>query len=211
MNNDTPQIYSEGGRDDGPFGGERRDRPDGAEPAGAGFTPGAADAEPYGPRFGWGPESGSVADGDGYPQPSFYPGDRGYSPEPGHPRGPGYAPLPPDHPDPGEPGYSAGSAYTPDSGYAHDPGYPHFGWNQPAPMGSMTRLPSLDRGYSQDYPVDAWQAPGSRYLGDSPEPGHGPGGPAPLSRTAPQPSDERSDGPAAESLPHGKRIACGSG
>jgi MinD-like ATPase involved in chromosome partitioning or flagellar assembly len=234
-NNDTPQIYSEGarddgpfgrddgpfgredgpfGRDDGPFGGERRGQADGADPTGAGFPPGAADAEPYGSWFGWGTESGSAADADGYPQRSFYPGDRGYPLEPGHPRGPGYAPLPPDHPDPGEPGYPAGPGYAPDSGFAYDLGYPYDGWNEPGPtarMGSMTRLPPLDHGHSPDYPVDAWQAPDSRYLGYAPVPGYGPGGRVPPPRPAPQRSTETSDGLTAESLLQGKRSASGSG
>jgi len=188
-NNDTPQIYSEGardegpsGRDDGPFSGEWRDQADGADPADAGFPHGAADAEPHGSWFGWGNESEPAADGDGYPQSSFYPGDRGYPPEPEHPRGPGYAPLPPDHPDPGEPGYPTGPGYASDSGYASDQGYahdlryPHDGWNDPgpmAPMGSVTPFPPTDYGYSADYPQDASQAPDSRYLGYAPEPGYG--------------------------------------
>jgi len=256
-NNDTPQIYSEGARDDGPFGrddgafgGEWRDEADGADPAGVEFPDGPADANPYGSWFGWQPESEPAVDGDGYPPPSFYPEDQGYPPEPEHPRGPGYAPLPPDHPGPGEPGYPAGPGYAPDSSYAHDLGYPHDGWNGP---GSMAPLAPTGYGYPPAYPLDAWQAPDSRYLGYAPEPGYGrdveaippmeplldvgrlspeyrtgqapwpggglaarpefglagPAGRVPLSRSAPQPSAETSDGLAAESLLHGKRSGSG--
>jgi MinD-like ATPase involved in chromosome partitioning or flagellar assembly len=180
-NNDTPQVYSEGARDDGPFGrddgpfaGQWGDEADRADPAGAGHPDGPADAEPYGSWFGWEAESAS-ADGDGYPQPSFYSGDEGYLPEPEYPRGPGYAPLPPDYRGPGEPGYPAGPGYAPgsgyvnDPGYPHNPGYPHDGWNAPGGM-----VPP-DYGYAPDYPQDPRAAPDTRYLGYAPEPGYGRG------------------------------------
>ena len=180
-NNDTPQVYSEGarddgpfGRDDGPFGRQWGDEADRADPAGAGHPDGPADAEPYGSWFGWEAESAS-ADGDGYPQPSFYSGDEGYLPEPEYPRGPGYAPLPPDYRGPGEPGYPAGPGYAPGSGYVNDLGYPrdlgypHDGWNGPGGM-----VPP-DYGYAPDYPQDLRAAPDSRYLGYAPEPGYGRG------------------------------------
>jgi MinD-like ATPase involved in chromosome partitioning or flagellar assembly len=99
-NNDTPQVFSEG----------------------------PADAGPYGPRFGWGAEAEPAGDGDGYPQPSFYPEDQGGYPEPEYPRGPGYAPLPADHPLPGDPGYPAGACYVSDPGYAYGPGHPDDDW-----------------------------------------------------------------------------------
>jgi MinD-like ATPase involved in chromosome partitioning or flagellar assembly len=177
-NNDTPQVYSEGARDDGPFGGDDgpfggqwRDEAEGANPAGAGHPDRRADAEPYVSWFGWEAES-APADGSGYPQPSFYPGGEGYPLEPEYPRGPGYAPLPPDLPGPGEPGYPAGPGYAPGSGYVHDLGYPHNGWNAP---GGMVRP---DYGYAPDYPQDLSAAPDSRYLGYAPEPGYGRGGDA---------------------------------
>jgi MinD-like ATPase involved in chromosome partitioning or flagellar assembly len=177
-NNDTPQVYSEGARDDGPFGGDDGpfsgqwgDEADRADLAGAGRPNGPPDAEPYGSWFGW--EAGSApADGDGYPQPSFYPGDEGYPPEPEYPRGPGYAPLPPDYRGPGEPGYPGGPGYAhdpgyaPGSGYANDPGYPHDGWNGPGGM-----VPP-DYGYVPDYPKDPRATPDARYLGYAPEPGY---------------------------------------
>ena len=161
-NNDTPQVYSHGTRDDGPFGREWPDEADGA-----------ADAEPYQPWSSWNAGSGPAA-GDGYPQPSFYPGEQGYSgeqgyppgpgfpgyadglgypQEPEYPQGPGFAPLPPDHPGP-ELGYPAGPRYAPDAGYAHDLRYPHDGWNEQAPTGSSA-------------PVDP------RYVSYAPEPGYG--------------------------------------
>jgi len=177
-NNDTPQVYSEGPRDDGPFGGDDgpfsgqwADEADRADLAGAGRPNGPPDAEPYGSWFGW--EAGSApADGDGYPQPSFYSGDEGYPPEPEYPRGPGYAPLPPDYRGPGEPGYPGGPGYAhdpgyaPGSGYANDPGYPHDGWNGPGGM-----VPP-DYGYVPDYPKDPRATPDARYLGYAPEPGY---------------------------------------
>ena len=44
-NNDTPQVFSEGTRDDGPFGREWRGEADGADPPG-GFPDGPAGAAP---------------------------------------------------------------------------------------------------------------------------------------------------------------------
>jgi MinD-like ATPase involved in chromosome partitioning or flagellar assembly len=156
-NNGTPQVYSDGARDDGPFGREWPDEADGA-----------ADAEPYQPWFSW--DAGSEpAAGDGYPQPSFYPAEQGYPAdrgyadgsgyprEPEYPQGPGFAPLPPDHPGPRELGYPAGPGYAPDAGYAHDLGYPHDGWNQQAPEPPTGPSARLD----------------PRYVGYAPEPAYG--------------------------------------
>jgi MinD-like ATPase involved in chromosome partitioning or flagellar assembly len=177
-NNDTPEVYSEGARDDGPFGGDDgpfdgplSDEVDRADPAGAGRPDGPADAEPYGSWCGWGAEY-APADGDGYPQRSFYSEDVGYLPEPEYPRGPGYAPLPPDYRDPGEPGHPGGPGYASGSGYVRDPpyprdlGYPHDGWN-----GTGGMVPP-HYGYPPDYPLDLRAAPDSRYLGYAPEPGY---------------------------------------
>jgi MinD-like ATPase involved in chromosome partitioning or flagellar assembly len=190
-NNDTPQIFSEGARDDGPFGREWRDEADGvafpddaAFPGDGGFPNGPAGAGWYGPWFGWETEAGG-----GYPQPPLYPGHPDYRPEPEYPRGPGYAPLPPDDPGPGELGYPTGPGYTPDAGYAHDLGYPHDDWTGPNPVDPLDPMgpsdpmdpldPSdpLDLGYG--YPPDpgnapdAWQAPDPRYLSYPPEPRYG--------------------------------------
>ncbi len=161
-NNDTPRVFGDGARDDGPFGRDWRDEADGADPADARFPDDPVDAEPYGSWLGWEAESGPAGGGDGYPQPSFYPGDQGYPPEPEYPRGPGYAPLPPDHTGPGEPGYPAGPAYAPGSGYAPGLGYPHEGWG------------GADSGYG--YPPDPGYAPDSGYPPDvryAPGPGYG--------------------------------------
>ena len=221
-NNDTPQVFSEGTRDDGPFGREWRGEADGADPAGAGFPDGPADAEPYGPWFGWGPEAEPAGGGDGYPQPSFYPEDQGYHPEPGYPRGPGYAPLPPDHPGPGDPRYPAGPGYVPDSDYAYDLGYPHNGWSGAGPADSGYGYPP-DQGYQQDpryppepgYGRDVDDVPPMESLPDvgyaSPEyrtdqapwPGAG-------RIPAPQASADRSDSLTAESLLRPKRSPSGS-
>jgi len=221
-NNDTPQVFSEGTRDDGPFGREWRGEADGADPAGAGFPDGPAGAEPYGRWFGWGPEAQPAGGGDGYPQPSFYPEDQGYHPEPGYPRGPGYAPLPPDHPGPGDPGYPAGPGYVPDSGYAYELGYPHDGWGGAGPVDSGYGYPP-DPGYRPDpryppepgYARDANDVPPMESLPDvgyaSPEyrtdqtpwPGAGRMPPA-------QAPAETSDSLTAESLLHPKRSASGS-
>ena len=130
-------------------------------------------AEPYRPWFGWGPEAEPAGDGDGYPQPSFYPGNQGYHPEVGYPRGPGYAPLPPDRtgtrvirPDlamypiratrmtwatrtGGRAGRDSGYGYPPDPGYERPPeqGYGRDVDDVP-PMESL-----LDAGYaSPGYP-----------------------------------------------------------
>ena len=221
-NNDTPQVFSEGTRDDGPFGREWRGEADGADPAGAGFPDGPADAEPYGPWFGWGPEAEPAGGGDGYPQPSFYPEDQGYHPEPGYPRGPGYAPLPPDHPGPGDPRYPAGPGYVPGSDYAYDLGYPHNGWSGAGPADSGYGYPP-DQGYQQDpryppelgYGRDVDDVPPMESLPDvgyaSPEyrtdqapwPGAG-------RIPAPQASADRSDSLTAESLLRPKRSPSGS-
>jgi MinD-like ATPase involved in chromosome partitioning or flagellar assembly len=232
-NNDTPQVYGEGergdgpfGGDDGPFGGQWGDEADGADLAGAGRPDGPADAEPYGSWFGWRPES-APAGGDGYLKRSFYLGDEGYPPEPEYPRGPGYAPLPPEYRGSGEPGYPAGPGYAPASGYAHDLGYqrdlgyPHDGWNGPRGI-----VPP-DYGYAPDYPQDLRAAPDSRYLGYAPEPGYGRGvaavppmeslldvGRASPEYRVPSPrsaraSAETADSLSAESLRHGQRSASG--
>ncbi len=242
-NNDTPQIFSDGprddgpfGHDDGPFGREWRDEAGGADQAGlADAARFPDDAAPYESWLSWEAEPG--ADGDGYPQPSFY--DQGYLPEPEYPQGPGYAPLPPDHPGPGspghlgrgEPGYPAGPGYPHDPGYPydlghpHDPGHPHDDWNGSAGVDS-------GYGYPPDYPLDAGRSPDSRYLGYAPEPGYGRDADAvpPMeslsdvgyaspgfrtgraqSRSAPMAPAETSDSLTAESLLHGKRSASGSG
>ncbi len=161
-NNDTPQVFSDGAHDDGPFGREWRDE---------------AGAEPYGQWFGWETETEPTAD-DAYAQPSFYPADQDYPPEPEspgyssefryrqepeYPCGPGYAPLPPDHPGPGELGYPAGPGNQPDAGYAYDPGYPHDGWNEPSPVGPVGPVVPAGPSASLD----------PRYLGYAPEPGYG--------------------------------------
>jgi MinD-like ATPase involved in chromosome partitioning or flagellar assembly len=222
-NNDTPEVFSDGARDDGAFGREWRDEPGGADLADSRYP---ADAEPYGSWFAW------EAQAPGYPE------------EPGYPRGPGYAPLPPDHPGPG---YPAGSGYAPDVGY----GYPHDGWNEPGPKVHTGPPVSLDPrylsyapepGYGRDagaippmeslpaqhgadqygagqygagqYETDeaAWSGPGEGY---QPEPGYP--GPAEVSgwvspgRAAPQAPAETSDSLTAESLLHAKRSASGSG
>ena len=183
-NNDTPQIFSEGARDDGPFGREWRDETDGAAfpdgagfPDDAGFTDGPAGAGWYGPWFGWEAEAGG-----GYPQPPLYPGHPDYRPEPEYPRGPGYAPLPPDDPGPGELDYPAGRGYALHAGYKQDLGYPHDDWTGPGlldPLDPSGPLDPLDSsyGYPPDpgYPPDARQAPDPRYLGYAPEPGYGRG------------------------------------
>jgi MinD-like ATPase involved in chromosome partitioning or flagellar assembly len=185
-NNDTPQIFSDGARHNGPFGREWRDEADGAaflddggfpDDAGfadeAGFPDGPADTGPYGSWSGW-QAQGEAADGDGYPRFSSHPGDQGYPPEPEYPRGPGYAPLPPDHPGPGELGYPAGPGYPPEAGYL---GYPHDDWTGPDPPAPSVPLAASDSGYGYPpdpgYPPDGRQAPDSRYLGYAPEPGYG--------------------------------------
>jgi MinD-like ATPase involved in chromosome partitioning or flagellar assembly len=231
-NNDTPQIFSEGARDDGPFGREWRDEADGAAfPDDAGFPHDAgcpdrpAGAGWYGPWFGWETEAG-----DGYPQPPLYPGHPDYRPEPEYPRGPGYAPLPPDAPGPGELGYPAGPGYEPDAGYAHDLGYSQGDWTDPDPLDPlepvgfsdpMGPLASSGSGYEYPpdpgYPPDGRQAPDSRYRGYAPEPDYGydgfagSGGRMPPSRSAPQTPAETSDSLTAGSLLHDKRSASGSG
>jgi MinD-like ATPase involved in chromosome partitioning or flagellar assembly len=184
-NNDTPQIFSEGARDDGPFGRGWRDEADGAAfpgdagfPDDTGFPHGPAGTGWYGPWFGWEAEAGG-----GYPQPPLYPGHPDYRPEPEYPRGPGYAPLPPDDPGPGELGYPAGPGYGPDAGYARDLGYPHGNWTDPDPVDPvdpsdpMGPLDPMDSGYGYPpdpgYPPDARQAPYPRYPGYAPEPGYG--------------------------------------
>ena len=198
-NNDTPEIYS----DDGP-----------------------AEAEPHGSWLSWEAESEPEAGENGYPQPSFYPGDQGYLPEPEavgypaalgyrqepeYPHGPGYAPLPPDHPGSGSLGYPAGPGYASDSGYAPDLRYPQDSWTGP------------DSGYASD----------ARYLGYAPDPGYGYDtdgirpmesllgagyaspefragqAPGPGGRVPPM-AAETSDSLTAESLLHGKRPAAGS-
>jgi MinD-like ATPase involved in chromosome partitioning or flagellar assembly len=193
-NNDTPQIFSEGARDDDPFGREWHDETDGAAfpdeagfpddarfpddagfPDEAGFTDGPAGAGWYGPWFGWEAEAGG-----GYPQPPLYPGHPDYRPEPEYPRGPGYAPLPPDDPGPGELDYPLGRGYAPDVGYPQDLGYPHDDRTGPDPLGPLGPLGPLDPldsgyGYPPDpgYPPDARQAPDPRYWGYVPQPGYG--------------------------------------
>jgi MinD-like ATPase involved in chromosome partitioning or flagellar assembly len=202
-NNDTPRVFGDGTRDDGPFGRDWRDEADGADPVGAGSPDDPADAEPYGSWLGW--------------------------EEPEYPRGPGFAPLPPDHTGPGEPGYPAGTGYVPGSGYAPGPGYPHEGWvgadwryGYPAdvhyasgpgyghdadavpPMESL-----LDAGYAAPgYQADqaSWSAAGPAA---QPEPGFpGPASWMPPSRLA-APSAETSDTLTAESLLRGKRSGSG--
>jgi MinD-like ATPase involved in chromosome partitioning or flagellar assembly len=241
-NNDMPHVFSDGARDGGPFGEWRdeadgadparewRDEADGADPAGDGFADGPAEAGPYGSWSGWETESEPTWGGDGYPQPSIYPGDQGYHPEPEYPSGPGYAPLPPDHPDPGEPGYPAGPGYVPGSGNAYGPGYPYDGWGGAGPV-------DFGYGYAPvpEYPPDARYAPEPAYehgvdaippmeslldagyaspgyrAGQAPWPGAGPAGRMPLSRPAPQASAETPGSLTAESLRRGKRPASGSG
>jgi MinD-like ATPase involved in chromosome partitioning or flagellar assembly len=226
-NDDTPRVYGDGARDDGPFGRDWRDEADGADLPGAGFPDGTSDAEPNGPWFSWAAESGPAA-GNGYPQPSFYPGDQGYPPEPEfagypgglgypqepeYPRGPGYAPLPPDHPGPGGLGYPAGPGYAPDAGYAYDLGYPHDGWTEPDPVGyapepgygrDADAAAALDAGYgAPEYRPDQAPWPGA-------DPAYRPGR-VPPSRSAPQAPAETSDSLTADALLHGKRSASGSG
>jgi MinD-like ATPase involved in chromosome partitioning or flagellar assembly len=155
-NNDTPQVFSDGASDDGPFGGAWRDE---------------AGAAPYGSWFGWDQRD----EAGGQPGEPEYPSGPGFAPlpadEPGYPGsgypGPGY-PGPgypdsgypePGYPGPGEPGYPAGPGYAPDSGYAHDLGYPHDGWNVP------------DAGYG--YSPEVRRAPEAQYLGYAPEPDYG--------------------------------------
>jgi MinD-like ATPase involved in chromosome partitioning or flagellar assembly len=172
-NNDTPQVFSEGMRDDG-----------------------LAGAEVYGPWSGWGAEAEPAGGGDGYPQPSFYPEDQGYYPEPEYPRGPGYAPLPADHPGPGDPGYPAGPGYVPDPGYAYGPGHPHDGWGATGPVDSGYGYPM------EPLPDAGYESPDYR-AGQAPWPGAG--------RMPPQASAGTPDSLTAESLLHAKRSASGSG
>jgi MinD-like ATPase involved in chromosome partitioning or flagellar assembly len=223
-NNDTPRVFGDGARGDGPFGPEWRDEADGADPAGAGSPDDLADAGPYGSWLGWEAESWPTGSRDGYPQPSFYPGDQGYPPEPEYPSGPGYAPLPPDDTGPGEPGYPAGPDYAPGSGL----GYPHEGWG------------GTDSGYG--YPADVYYASGPAYGPDAdvlppmeslldagfaapgyqadqalwpiagpagqPEPGF-PGSASRKPASAPPTSAETSDSLTMESLRHGKHPGSG--
>jgi MinD-like ATPase involved in chromosome partitioning or flagellar assembly len=244
-NNDTPQVFSDGAGGDGPFGPEWRDETGGPGLADAGLPEGTADAgvpggpadaEPYGPWLGWEAESESAGSGNGYPQPSFYPGDHGYHPEPEYPRGPGYAPLPADHPGPGDLGDPAAPGYGPGSGYAYDPGYPHEGWNLPDPgsvaeygyPSGMQYAPEPGYGAPADavppmeplpdagYASPGYQTGRARWPGADPaawtEPGFpGLAGRTPPSRLAPDATAETSDRLSAESLLHEKRYASGSG
>jgi len=226
-NNDTPQIFSDGARDDGPFGREWRDEAGGAAfPDGTGFPDGPDGSEPHGSWFGW---EADAADGDGYPQFSFYPGDQGYPPEPEYPRGPGYAPLPPDHPGPGELGYPAGPGYPAESGYGYlpDPGYRPDGWQAPdsrylgyAPEPGYGR--EADAVPPMESLLDVGYAPADYRTGQAPWPGAGPaarpepgfagsGGWMPQARSAPQAPAETSDSLTTESLRQGKRSGSGSG
>jgi MinD-like ATPase involved in chromosome partitioning or flagellar assembly len=116
-NNDTPQVFSDGASEDGPFGGEWRDQ---------------SGAAPYGSWFGWDEREPA----GGQPGEPEYPSGPGFAPlpadEPGYP-GPGY-------PGPGGPGYAPDSGYAHDLGYAHALGYPYDGWNVPG-AGYVRRAP----------------------------------------------------------------------
>jgi hypothetical protein len=92
-NNDTPQVFSDGTSEDGPFGGEWRDQ---------------SGAAPYGSWFGWDEREQA----GGQPGEPEYPSGPGFAPlpadEPGYP---GY---------PAGPGYAHDSGYPHDLGYPYD-------------------------------------------------------------------------------------------
>jgi MinD-like ATPase involved in chromosome partitioning or flagellar assembly len=228
-NNDTPRVFGDGTRDDGPFGRGWRDEAGGADPVGAGSPDNPADAEPYGSWLGWEAESWPPGSGDGYPQPSFYPGDQGYPTEPEYPRGPGFAPLPPEHTGPGEPGYPAGPGYVPDSGYAPGLGYPHDGWvgadsrygypadvhyaSGPGYGHDADAVPPMEPLLDTGYAAPGYQADQAPWPATGPAAQPGPGFPGPASRMPPSrsapPAAETSDTLTAESLLHGQRSGSG--
>ncbi len=202
-NNDTPQVFSDGASDDGPFGDDWRDE---------------AGAAPYGSWFGWDErdEAGGQPGGPGYPSgPGFAPLPAD-DPETGYPET-GY-------PGPGEPGYPAGPGYAPDSGYAHDLGYPHDGWNVPgAEYGyprDVRRAPEAqylgyapEPGYGREAGVPPMESlPGAGAAAAFRSDQDAWGGPAAgYSRPAGRVPAETADRLTAESLLHGKRSVAGSG
>ncbi|HEV2932890.1 MAG TPA: AAA family ATPase [Streptosporangiaceae bacterium] len=165
-NNDTPQTFGEGARQDAVYDSEWRDGagdlagagadfesgPDGLDPtAEMDEARGPDEADPYLPWADWDEPVQMEAGGAAYPQPSFYPHESGYPAEPGYPQAPGYSE---GFGYPQVPEYPRGLGFAPIPRDHPGPGEPGY----PAGPGYVP-----DPGYGQDlgYPQDMWNGHGS--------------------------------------------------
>jgi MinD-like ATPase involved in chromosome partitioning or flagellar assembly len=212
-NNDAPQVFSDEPGDEGLFRRDWTAGPADPDPAAPVFRDGPADAEAYGPWFGWDP--GPQEPYDSPPDVTYPAATRspradeypafGYRSEPEYPQGPGFAPLPADYPDLSESGYRAGTGYPVEPYFAPEREHPYDGWGGPGP-GHVGPAGYPEPGHPQPSygrdagPVRSMVAPPGGPSARSP------GGTASSADPAAVP-----DSLTAETLLHSKRPASGPG